>query len=834
MTIAGARPHRRWGILLWLGAYAVAAALVLGANPLADETITPFDRLVDQRAWEFVDPDVEVRQVERSDILNSRIPQWESAKGQIWQGHFPKWNDRIAGGGTFLTVNSNIFTPAFAIFAATPNSAIGFYLGMLANLALAGLGMHLLLRRYLSVPASVLGALTFEFCGFNAAWLYWPHVFTLIWAPWLLWAIDRCSTRPGVRRCLPIGIATALACLGGFPFVSLLVLETGALLALILWLMRSRGSDRWRFPTWYAAGCALGILLAALPLAGLVLWLQQFDLGYRDGRGSYLTLQHLRQLLPPWAYQVRRVEQTMYIGLSMLLLAAGTAVAVASRRMRASPLSMFGLALAVVAIGLVAGLWPLWLLKWLPGMSFNSWSRAIGLLDIALIVLGSAAFDALWVGRGHATRRWGRTALAALALVQVIEVALFFRSYNGPIPAAYYFPRTPTIDYMRAHAGPFDYVIADQSFDMSGTLGAYGMREWLAHYFRSPALQQSLRRMADKPFYSSVASPSKFPATGIKYASPAMESYNIRYAAIDSRARPDAEFSVSSSASGKHVPLPPMPRAHYRQVFEAPHENSIAPTMTGISIRLGTYRKRGLSGSVELTLEDESGGVLSRSRIDAAAVEDNAFQRFNFDRPIPLDQGRRYAFLLRYAPGTNPSPRLTAWSFPVPESASHLTLDGKSRAGVIEYQIHFERPREHRRFKRVFEANGTAVLENMSSPRGPYFIPSVEAIPNAGSGRPIRIDTYSPDHFVLRYTGSEQGYVVVPMNPGPAWLVKANGKKATTRLKDGVMPAVRVSGPTVIEFSYRPAILRYIWVWLGAVAGFMLALFLLDRLLRER
>jgi len=825
VTAVPARRH--WSILLWLAVYAVSAAIVLGANPFAGETITPFDRLVAQKAWSFVDPDVEVRQNERSDILNSRIPQWETAKSQIWEGRFPKWNDKIAGGGTFLTVNTNIFTPAFLVFAAAPDSALGFHLAMLLNLTLAGLGMHLLLRRYFSATAAALGALTFEFCGFNAAWLYWPHVFTLIWAPWLFWAIDRCAAKPDLRRCLPVAITTALTCLGGFPFVSLLVLEAGALFALILVIMRFREQAVWRFPVWYAAACVLGLLLASLPLAGLVLWLQQFDLGYRDGRGSYLSLHHLLQLLPPWAYDVRRVEQTMYIGLPMLVLGASGAILMVVRRTHASPLTVFGLALAIVATGLVAGLWPMWLLKWLPGMAFNSWSRAIGLLDFALIVLGSAAFDALWNHRSQGNRHWIRIALLVLAMIQVVEISLFFRSYNGPVPTTYYFPETPSIEYMRANAGPFDYVITDQSFGMSGTLGAYGLREWLAHYFRSPALQRSLHQMAYKPFNSSVASPSRFPASGIKFDSPAMAAYNIRYAAVDARSRVATEFVIGPHSDKKHVPLPPMPRASYRQAFQAP--GSGEKSLAAISIRLATYRKSGLPGTVLLTVTDEKGTVLGTSTVNAASVKDNAIKRFMFDHPIMIHANQRYGFLLSYQPGVDSPPRLTAWSFPTPATDSLLTVSHSPHAGVIEYQLHFEKAPSDMRFRKVFEAQGTAILENVDSPRGPYFLATLAATPNAVSGTKVKVVEYRPDRFVLHYSGDAPGHVVVPMNAGQDWFVTVDNRPRNFDLKDGVMPAVHVSGPTTIEFTYRPRLVRYLLPWLLVVAGCLLALTLFER-----
>src|SRR5690606_2544140 len=124
--------------------------------------------------------------------------------------------------------------------------------------------------------ATVVGAITFELCGFNAAWLYWPHVFTLMWAPWLLLAVDRCAQKPCFTRAFGVSVTSALVLLGGFPFVTLLVFAMAALYALVLFAFRWRNHGKpWDFAAWYVAGTLLGILLCAIPLFGLVSWLHQ-------------------------------------------------------------------------------------------------------------------------------------------------------------------------------------------------------------------------------------------------------------------------------------------------------------------------------------------------------------------------------------------------------------------------------------------------------------------------------------------------------------------------------------------------------------------------------
>lgn len=806
----GADSPASWTRYLLPLVYLVAAAIVLGANPFRGQLITPVDILPSQRAWKFVDPGVEVRNYHRSDILNALIPTWTVAREQLRSGQVPLWNDKVAGGGSLVTVSSNLFTPAFLIFAAAPNPGLGFYLAVLFNLAVAGLGMHLFLRRHVGVFAAVVGALTFEFCGFNAAWLYWPHVLTLMWAPWLLWAVDRCLGGTGAWRGTGVALATALVAMGGFPFVSVLVLEAGALYALVLWVSRARGSDRWRFVAWYGCASALGLLLAAIPLFGLVHWLHQFDLGYRLGRGSYLDFHAWKQLLPPWAWDTRYVEQTMYVGLPVLVLALCGCVATVARWRKSTPLAWFALILAACTAGLVFGLWPMWLIGWLPGMAYNSWSRAIGMMDLALVLLGAVALDGL-VRKVGAWRwsRWARFAVVVLAVIQVAEVAVVFRMWNGPVPARDFYPEVPSIDYMKRHAGPFDYVITDRSFLMSGTLGAYGLREWLAHYFRTPALQRVLHEMAAHPFNTHVASASRFKAGDIRYKSPAMAAYNVRFAAVDARYAPTDGKPLVPVQSRKRRTLPPMSRHVPTQWFTV---RGSPLHLAGISIRLMTHRHAISSGTLAMTLRDASGAVVATSTIGADVAVDNTYLYFDLATPVVLEPGQ-YAFSLQYSSAPAGS-RLAARVIMASTPGDRLEVDGDVVTGNMDYRLY---PVSKGPYRRVFESAGTAVLENTRSPQGPYFLSSVKKLPDARSGRDVEVENYRPTHFTLRYSGHEPGFVIVPMSANPDWRVRIDGNPATYSLKGGVMPAVPVRGPAVIDFDYRPPVTRW-WKWWLALA----------------
>lgn len=808
--------------------YLVAAAIVLGVNPFKGQTTTPFDLLVSQKAWAFVNPDVHVRQSQRSDALNYFVPMWTVARNQIRAGEFPLWNDKVAGGGPLLSVSTGLFTPAFLIFAATPDPPLGFYLAILFNLAVAGLGMHLLLRRHVGLLASLAGALTFEFCGFNAAWLYWPHVFTIIWAPWLLWSIHRCWTRPDARHAFWLAVFTALVCLGGFPFVSVIVLEAGALYALVLWLFRWKTFQHpWPFALWYAAGTCLGLLIAAVPLLELAYWLQQFDMGYRNGRGSYLDLHYWKQLFPPWAWQVRRVEQTMYVGAAMIALAFASMIAVVVRWRQLKPLPLFAVLLFIITAALVFGVWPMWLIGWLPGMAYNSWSRSIGVMDIALIVLGALALDWLWRRAASGTgKRIACAAVLVLAIVQVVEMALFFHAWNGAVPGKYYYPPVPTITYMQRRAGPFDYVITDKSFLMSGTLETYGLREWLGHYFRSPALQRVLHRMARHPFANHVASASRFHAEEVKYASPVMASFNVRFVAIDSSHHPISDTPVAPVEPGHHVPLPPMPAHAYTQWFTL-RQGGIS--VQGVAVRFATYLKSGLPGTVSVTLRDADGTTIATGSNEASSVVDNTYLYFMFHKPVALHAGR-YALSIHYTRPAASDLRLTAWAFARPTPGAHLLVDRKPHPGNIDFKLYTAAAGP---FRRVFASGGTAVLENTGSPDGPYFVPKMANDAHARSAHPVHLESYRPARFTLRYTGHAAGVVVVPMTGGAGWGARVNGVPVDYPLKDGVMPAVPVAGPSIIAFQYHPRALNWWPGWLAALIGTACGMLWIDRRLRR-
>lgn len=195
-------------------------------------------------------------------------------------------------------------------------------------------------------------------------------------------------------------------------------------------------------------------------------------------------------------------------------------------------------------------------------------------------------------------------------------------------------------------------------------------------------------------------------------------------------------------------------------------------------------------------------------------------QRFQFTQPVELSPGE-YGVIIKYVP-KGPSMRITAWSVADPSIKYALYVNGKERAGTLDYALDIaavDKP-----FRRVLTAGGISVYENLASPDGPYFLADLEQRPDASSGSGVHVQSYRAGAFVLKYDGSKPGFVVVPMKWVSGWDVHVGDTMVRPKLMLGVLPAVPVSGPSVISFEFRPLILRWrvLLAWL-AVLG--LALF---------
>jgi hypothetical protein len=777
--------------------YVLLAAFVLGANPLRGQIAGPFDLLLSQGGWGSEVGTGQVHHFERSDALDFYLPRWIQSRQALRQGQLPLWNDLSAGGEPgLLNLANGELTPAFAVFALSPNPAYGYYVAVVLNLALGGCGVFFFLYRRLRLFAAAFGGVVFMLCGFTAAWLYSPHVTTVIWICWLLGSLDRCWHRPSFASMLAVAASFALLLLGGFPFVT--VLGAGAAALFVLCLTLIERPQNWRAPLKHiVVGFACGLGLAAPGLLGLGEWLAQLNLGYRMS-GSFLAgLSNMKYLLRSVAINQPDVETTMYAGrlaesLALIMLLAVLALMIVRRR-RPQLVEIFALLLGVIGSILIFEIIPSKYLLWVPGLAGNSWSRAICLLDLAIAIAAASALNVL----GNMMHRTAYLAFAVVLLVlQVRDSGHLFRQFNGAVPAWMFYPKVALLEKIRAHTAPFQSVIADDNFLVSGTLGAYGIAEWFGHGFKTDALKRSLEKVVDDPFDSPTA--SRIEAETFRLGSPVINALAIRYVIGDGGvfSRPATPFSISVPTLKQ--PLPTMPEHRLVQSFVLDR----AIKISGFHLLMGTFMRSNQKGVLNVSFtEADKVTPLQVWNIPVEEILDNQSLFFELPAPIGLEKGR-YLLGVTYS-GASSDDQLTIWSSPGAWSGCQLTVDDQAASGCMNLSLDI--PSDSLgSFAAIDRVGGIYLLENRSVPGGAYYLPTLDSVPLKSSSDLVRLLNYSNREFEVRYDGADRGFIVFPMNFRRDWHVYIDGKRVRPTKYLEALPAVLVTGACTVKLLYRP------------------------------
>ncbi|MFZ2198532.1 MAG: hypothetical protein WAV13_12405, partial [Thermodesulfovibrionales bacterium] len=387
-----------------LSAFIIFACLsisALNANPFAEETVAPFDRLLEFSGWSSVQSGVQAVHTERSDILDSQLPTWITLKDQIRRGESPLWYPNGAGG---QPISLELCNPAFLLFLAVKDNALAYYLVSLAKLVISGVGAYLLLRTFLRWLPSVWGGMVFMLCGFNAAWLFWEQVTTAMWIPWLFWtALMYLKTDD--KKWLPaITIISLLLIFGGFPPVAAFGFYSFVLL-LIIW----NGYDFVSRDRLQAQGNGVIIKLisikTALPLlaAGISFIMSAIVLiPFRDGMaginlmsrtgGTPFSLADLRLFFfyenPP------QVERTAYTGvLALIFSLIGIISVLRTHDDKLRKFIIINAVLVIITILIAFGLLPHQLIRAIPVFNSNPWNRLIVVTLLALSALSAVGLD---------------------------------------------------------------------------------------------------------------------------------------------------------------------------------------------------------------------------------------------------------------------------------------------------------------------------------------------------------------------------------------------------------------------------------------------------------
>src|SRR3546814_12844156 len=83
-------------------------------------------------------------------------------------------------------------------------------------------------------------------------------------------------------------------------------------------------------------------------------------------------------------------------------------------------------------------------------------------------------------------------------------------------------------------------------------------------------------------------------------------------------------------------------------------------SIRAIEVRVATYRETGLDGAINLEVVDsDDGSIMANSSLPGSALRDNQMMRFEFSKPVSLEQGR-YDMAIKYVPGREHR-RMTYW-----------------------------------------------------------------------------------------------------------------------------------------------------------------------------
>jgi hypothetical protein len=199
----------------------------------------------------------------------------EDAVHREWsRGEIPIWWEDASGGRPLLpNPNAGAFYPPRILGALLP-FPIYFKLFPIAHVALAGVGMFLLLTHWKRSPeASLVGAMAYAFSGPAMSLLFFIDFlpgFALL--PIVLWAVSRVSERPTARRGAVFALVFAILLLAGDVFTTSL-----AVVGTTLYLLLDAPRPAHRAILWTSVATGAGLVAAAIQAVPTLLYVPLSD-----------------------------------------------------------------------------------------------------------------------------------------------------------------------------------------------------------------------------------------------------------------------------------------------------------------------------------------------------------------------------------------------------------------------------------------------------------------------------------------------------------------------------------------------------------------------------
>ena len=418
---------------------------------------------------------------------------WEQFNArELGRGSFPLWNPHVYSGTPYF----GAFQPALAyppswLCLVLPVS-VAINCGIVLHFLIGALGTFLwAARRRLHPAACFVGGFVFTFCGAHFLQVYrghLPNLRTLVWAPWILLAIDGVlASAPRTRTLLAWTLAgmaaVAMQILAGHVQETFYTALVAGSYALLCW---ARTTHRLRTAAALVAMYVGAAALAAVQLfAGLDAAAEgtHANLTYRFAASFAFPPENLLTLVfpgffgdmgaaPYWG-RWTLTEMSLFIGCAPFVLATYAIVAGDRKQRR------FSVTVALLALVLACGSYtPLFRLLYdhVPGFaSFRGTTKFTFLAMLFVSMLAAIGFDLLL--RARPTARWvGWTALAVGASLAVAGGVVLVSARSGGAGA---WGRALAVLQLPDDAYGFRYYPQQRSADFAVRAGAQAARSVL-------------------------------------------------------------------------------------------------------------------------------------------------------------------------------------------------------------------------------------------------------------------------------------------------------------------------------------------------------------------
>jgi len=624
------------------------------------------------------------------------------------------------------------------------------------------------------------------FCGFNSAWFFWPHINTSIWIPWLLFATLKYLQSKKEYFLVLISAISVMMNLGGFPAVAIYGYICASLM-ISIYALNQKNKLIFYIKPFIFIMIAFGITFPFIyPLKEQ---LSLINLAYRNGGTGY-NLSDLKLFINPFL-DGPRVEKTLYVGIIPLFLAIYSLYLFILKKEK-DIILQYAVILLILSLIISFSLIHPDIIRMIPTFNINPWHRFNLVISIAITILSVYALHNIIKKLKNKSFVLAIIIFIALISYQVYDQKKLFNSFNNRVINKSFYPKTPTIEYISKNISDFQYVLADNSYLISGTLGAYYLPEWYAHNFKTDNEKEILSKIVKNPFASSTA--ATFHGSQINFKNDLIDYLNFKYILCDASMK--TEYIKNYNCKDSHKPAPPLPENKLSQILL--FKNHIV--IDGISLLLATYNEKYAPSDVKLVIMKDKKEIAS-SIINKKKVRDNRWVNFDFKNSVSLMPGT-YEFSLKLL-DHNVDKKLTAWCGSVADQ-NYLEINGNKTSLMLKMKLYKNTDFKKTRYKPLKVEDNIIIFQNNNINGSAYYLNQLST-GNKPEYNNINLYISHNNTIKIDYSGVKKGWIVIPMRIYPGWSGFINGKKIKVHNFLNILPAFKVNGPCEITYRYLPS-----------------------------